>query len=255
MPARTELDAVYGEAYFHSERSAEVGYADYAADRDAITRTADRRLAALERHAPLRGRLLDVGCALGFFMLAAQQRGWQVEGCDISAHAAAFAREELGLPARAGTLEEMAYEPSSFDAITMWDVIEHVIDPVAELRLAASLLRPGGVLALSTPDVGSLPARLARGRWMGYKLAEEHLTYFDRSTITRAVEMAGLDVVDIRTTGKDVSLAFAAERLALYAGPAARALGRALGAAGVAHRAVYLNPRDILCVTARRPRI
>lgn len=254
IPARAELEAVYGESYFRNQRHADVGYADYSADAALITRTAHRRLADLEHHALLKGRLLDVGCALGFFMAAARSRGWDVEGCDISGHAVSFARKELGLPARQGTLAEGGYASESFDAVTMWDVIEHVADPVTELRLAASLLAPGGVLAMTTPDAGSLPARLMRSRWMGYKLAEEHLYYFDRRTIVEALGAAGFEVVECRPVGKHISLGFFAERLSLYAGPAARMLGRALSAAKIADRSVYVNPGDILCVTARRPR-
>jgi len=149
-------------------------------------------------------------------------------------------------------LSESAYEPGSFDVITMWDVIEHVTDPVAELRLVYDLLRPGGLLMLSTPDVGSLVAKATGPRWMGYKLAEEHLYYFDEKTISLALEKAAFEVLETRPIGKDVSLEFFAKRLRLYAPPAASALAWGLDRVGLGRASVYVNPRDIMAVVARK---
>ena len=98
IPAPEELHAVYGEAYFRNARSEEMGYEDYEDDRFCIVRTAGRRLDQIERFETARGRLLDVGCALGFFLDTARRRGWEVEGLDISEHAVSYARDELGLP-------------------------------------------------------------------------------------------------------------------------------------------------------------
>lgn len=253
LPAPEDLHAVYGEAYFRNTRSEEMGYEDYEQDRYCIVKTAARRLETIEHHHPERGRLLDVGCALGFFADTARSRGWDAEGIDISGHAVEYATNELGLSARQGVLESAGYEPESFDVITMWDVIEHVTDPVAELRLVHRLLRPGGLLMLSTPDVGSRVAKTTGARWMGYKLAEEHLYYFDEKTIGLALDRAGFAVLEERPIGKDVSLDFFAKRLRLYAPPAASALAWGLDRAGLGRASIYVNPRDILSVVARKP--
>lgn len=252
FPEREELEAVYGEEYFKSTDSAVMGYDDYERDRYCILKTASRRLDEIERYTPARGRLLDVGCALGFFMEEAHRRGWQVEGVDISAHAVAYAREKLGLDARPGLLREAGFTPGSFDVLTLWDVIEHVPEPVAELEYCRELLRPGGIIVLSTPDAGSLVAKLTGARWMGFKLAEEHLYYFSRKTMALALEKAGFDVLDLTSIGKDVALDFFARRLSLYAPPLAKAVGKGVQMAGLERAAVYVNPRDILCVVARR---
>ncbi|MGE5594724.1 MAG: class I SAM-dependent methyltransferase [Hyphomicrobiales bacterium] len=253
MPRLEDLHAVYGEAYFRNARSEETGYEDYEQDRYCIVKTARRRLDTIERYRRPPGRLLDVGCALGFFADTARKRGWDAEGIDISEHAVSYARTELGLPARQGVLRDAGYEPASFDVITMWDVIEHVTDPVAELRLVHGILRDEGLLVISTPDVGSPVARLTGSRWMGYKLALEHLYYFDRKTIRLALEKAGFEVLDIRPIGKDVSLEFFSKRLRLYAPPAASALGWTLDRAGLGRASIYANPQDILQVIARKP--
>jgi 2-polyprenyl-3-methyl-5-hydroxy-6-metoxy-1,4-benzoquinol methylase len=252
MPAPEELRAVYGEAYFRNARSDDLGYDDYEADRDCIARTAHRRLDIIEWHASHRGRLLDVGCALGFFVEAAAERGWRAEGVDISEHATAYAREQLGVEAHTGTIHETAYEPGTFDVITAWDVIEHVTDPVAELRYMRTLLREGGLLVLSTPDIGSFVARITRSRWMGFKLAEEHLVYFDRNTITLALAQGGFEVERVKPIGKDVSLEFFSRRLRLYAGPLAWLLEGGVRLLRLRRKSVYVNPRDILMVIARK---
>jgi SAM-dependent methyltransferase len=252
FPDPDELRRVYSEDYFKSHDSALMGYEDYERDRYCILKTAARRLDEIEKFSPTRGRILDVGCALGFFLEEARSRGWQVDGVDISEHAAQFANERLGIAARAGMLREAGYDPESFDVATMWDVIEHVTDPVGELAYTASLLRPGGLLVLSTPDVGSLVARVTGPRWMGFKLAEEHLYYFSRRTISLALEKAGFDVLELTSIGKDVALDFFARRLRLYVPPLAVAVGKTVEVLGLDRAAIYVNPRDILCAVARK---
>lgn len=89
-------------------------------------------------------------------------------------------------------------------------------------------------------------------RWMGFKLAEEHLYYFSKRTISLALEKAGFEVLEMTSIGKDVALDFFARRLSIYAGPAAKLLGKGIDVAGLDRAAVYVNPRDILCAVARR---
>lgn len=250
-PPEEELRAIYGETYFKNDESAVMGYDDYEQDRANILRTAARRLREIERRVPP-GRLLDVGCALGFFLDEARRRGWTVEGIDISAHAARYAREKLDLPARSGLLRDAGFAKESFDVITMWDVIEHVRDPVAELSLCRDLLRPGGLVVLSTPDAGSPVARVTGARWMGYKLAEEHLYYFSRKTMTFALEKAGFQTQEIAGIGKDIDLAFFAKRLSMYTPRLAGALSHTLQRLHLEAKTLYVNPRDIMRVVARR---
>lgn len=253
IPGPSELREVYSEEYFRNAHSHVSGYEDYASDRYCILKTAHRRLDLIERQVSVRGRLLDVGCALGFFLEAAMERGWQVEGIDISAHAADYATHHLGIDVRCGMLEEAGFPASSFDVLTAWDVVEHVPDPVEFLRTCHDLLRPGGLMVLTTPDVGSLVAKLTGPRWMGFKLAEEHLYYFSRQTLAVALRNAGFKPNLARPVGKDISLEFFAQRLQMYAPWLARPMGRAVWTVGLDRASVYVNPRDILLMVARRP--
>jgi SAM-dependent methyltransferase len=143
------------------------------------------------------GRLLDVGCATGDFLLAARERGWQPVGVELSAHAAAVARRR-GLDVRVGTLAEASFGPASFDAVTMLDVIEHLSDPLAELREVHRVLRPGGVLCVETPNWDSVYRRLLGRRWAALQ-PRLHLLYFDRRTAREILRRAGFDPVVGRT--------------------------------------------------------
>jgi 2-polyprenyl-3-methyl-5-hydroxy-6-metoxy-1,4-benzoquinol methylase len=252
FPAVEALQQLYSEDYFKSPNSELSGYDDYERDRYCILKTADRRLDVIERHNLRRGSLLDVGCALGFFVEAAQRRGWAAEGIDISAHAVQYAVDKLRVKARAGVLDQMNFEPDSFDVISMWDVVEHFTNPLAQLELCHTLLRKDGLIALSTPDVQSAVAKVTGARWMGYKLAEEHLYYFSRDTLCALLDKAGFDVLETQQIGKDVALEFFARRLRMYAPPLATVASTVIDKLGLGRASIYVNPRDIVFVVARR---
>lgn len=250
-PAAEELYALYGETYFHNDESGVVGYADYINDEANIRRTAQRRLKHLERYISP-GKLLDVGCATGFFIHEAQQRGWTVEGLDVSAFGVDYAKTHFQLTAHHGPLTALDLPAEAYDLVTMWDVIEHVPDPRAYVQHAAGLLRSGGVISLATPDVDSLPARLAGRRWVGYKLSEEHVYYFSVKTLSKMLDEAGFEVLNVRHIGKYVPLSLFRDRLGMYFPWLAKLIQAGEKALGLSEWAVYINPFDIVQVTARK---
>src|SRR5262245_22180597 len=111
-----------------------------------------RRCAAVHAAAGRPGVLLDVGCATGIFLDGMRRLGWQVQGVEPTESAAQYARSRLGLEVFGGRLEEAGFADASFDAITLWDVLEHVHEPRVVLNELARLLRPGGLLVLSLPN-------------------------------------------------------------------------------------------------------
>ena len=123
--------------------------------------SARRRLDLLEQLVS-RGQLLDVGAAAGFFVDEARKRGWDAAGIDVSEPMVEWGRRELDAPLERQLLADLA--GGAFDALTMWDYIEHALEPAADLRHARELLRPGGVLALSTGDAATLVARASGSR-------------------------------------------------------------------------------------------
>ena len=132
------------------------------------------------------GKLLDVGCYTGAFLRGAADAGWEVCGFELSAWAAGMAKAS-GFPnVYSGELREMPLAPASLDAATLWDVIEHLPAPAETLDDVARFLKPGGLLAISTHLIDSLPARLMGRRYPFFM--EMHVVHFSRRTMRRMLE-------------------------------------------------------------------
>lgn len=251
QPEPQELYALYGETYFHNDESGVVGYNDYIADEANIRKTVNKRFEIIEEYTD-KGRLLDVGCAMGFFIDEAHKRGWEVAGLDVSQFAAEYVKERFGHDAYNGSLLDFDFPEDSFDLVTMYDVIEHVPDPKAYVQAVAKIIKQGGIFELATPDIGSIPARLTGKSWIGYKLSEEHVYYFSVKTLTRLLDEAGFDVVNVRHVGKFVTLNLFLDRLGFYVPVLAKPLQALEKAFGLSKRSFYVNPRDIVAITARK---
>jgi 2-polyprenyl-3-methyl-5-hydroxy-6-metoxy-1,4-benzoquinol methylase len=252
-PRLTEagLAAMYGDdSYWRSESPKTMGYGDYRGAQELYLRTFKRRLGYALRGGPRAGRSLDVGCAAGFCMLACSELGFEAHGVELSAEIARHAQQALGFDTvHVGTLDSAPHPPGSFDLITMWDVVEHVVDPRALLARARELLKPDGLLVLETQDIDSAFARLLGPRWHHYK-HREHIYHFNPLTIRELLAAVGFEVQGLthRYGGKDVSFAFIAERAGRLH-PAASAVLAPL--ARFQSAAVYLNFMDEMVLTAR----
>jgi 2-polyprenyl-3-methyl-5-hydroxy-6-metoxy-1,4-benzoquinol methylase len=228
-----------------ANRVAELEIVDHEVE-DAESRWRDqvheRRADDVQRHIP-GGRLLDVGCASGEFLEVAAARGFTVEGLEPDPGTSAQARER-GLSVRRATLEDAGYEPASFDAVTLWHVIEHMGSPRQCLTAVRRLLRPGGVVAIETPAVDTVWFSLLRSRWR--QLIPDHYYFFSRATIAELLRAAGFEPVEVHKVGKPVSLRFAADRVRRV-NPAAGSVARRLvSALRAEERSLYLNPGDIM---------
>jgi len=165
-----------------------------------------KALEELARAAPGRA-LLDVGCAAGTFLDIARKKGWNTRGVELSRWASQMAREERKLDVVTGTLEQAAFPDASFDVVTMWDVLEHVPDPVSLLREARRILRPGGVLYVNTISYHSLlnlvahvahRASLGLVTWPLRRLfGLHHIYYFSRESLDYTIGAAGFSGVRV----------------------------------------------------------
>ncbi len=156
-------------------------------------------------------RVLDVGCATGYLGEVLKRRGCEVVGVEIDPSAAAKAADVLD-EVLVADLEQVdlrdSFPPASFDVIVFGDVLEHLRDPLRLLRSTVGLLRPGGSVVVSVPNVahGSVRLALLQGRWQYRDLGlldRTHVTFFTRSTILRLMSDAGLAVVDLWPTHAD----------------------------------------------------
>lgn len=252
QPSPADLPSLYDERYFSSADSGIKGYDCYEADRLNLLKTFRRRLRALTRHVAgsASRRLLDVGCALGYFLAVAAEAGWEVSGVEISEWAAREARRSLGLDVRQGSLDTVDFPAATFDLITMWDVLEHLPDPGRAVRRCHELLKAGGVLALTTPNPGGLLRRLTGRNWVEYKIPE-HLYFFNPATIAALLSRSGLRPLTTRSEGKYVSAAFLARRLA-EATPLLAPLRFLADRPWFQRLSLYVNATNTMLVIARK---
>jgi 2-polyprenyl-3-methyl-5-hydroxy-6-metoxy-1,4-benzoquinol methylase len=211
------------------------GYADgadptYVSQMPARIRTFARSLAGIERQFGRKGRLLDVGTAAGAMLVAARDAGWEAEGCEPNRWLAEWGAREYGVRIRSGTVFEQDYEPASFDVVTLWDVVEHAPSARGLIEHCRTLLKPGGLLIVNYPDIGSWIARVMKRQWLF--LTSVHLHYFDRRTITRLLNDSGFEVTVVRPHVQRLELDYILLRGAAISGglsTAARRLVRLSG--------------------------
>lgn len=147
------------------------------------------------------GKLLDVGCGDGRFLAQMRALGWQVMGVEPDAEAAAIARARFGVDVTCGSLEDAAFPDSTFDAITMKHVIEHVPYPVQTLEECRRILKPGGRLVVMTPNSESIGHRFFAEAWRGLE-PPRHLVLFSARTLQMCAMRAGLRIEEMRTTAR-----------------------------------------------------
>lgn len=165
-------------------------------------------LQLLQDLVPQHGRLLDVGCGIGIFLKMAQENNWHVTGIDISPFASRYAKEVFNLDVHEGSLTNLHFPPASFDVATMWDILEHLADPMTEIEEIGRILKKGGMLFLNTPNEESLLRVLAH---LLYKMSFGsfrypvrklyhiyHLYYFNSSTLTKMLENTGFKILSMK---------------------------------------------------------
>ena len=224
----------------------------YVAERGGRELTFQRHLEALERYtgAPQGRSLLDVGAYIGVFVEVATRAGWDAKGIEPSAWGVAQAQQR-GLRVLQGTQEAPALAGQQFDVLTMWDVIEHVADPLAELEQARRLLKPGGWLAVHTMDVDSVAARVLGPRWPW--LMDMHLTYFSKRTLADMLRKAGFEVVWVGTQGRFLRLGYLVSRLSAFNALSGKLATMVVKRLGLESMALPVNFGDLFTVYARRP--
>ena len=142
-----------------------------------------------------RGRLLDVGCATGTYLAEMRKLSWQVQGVEPHEQAAKYARQRLNLDVFTGDLLASQLPDNYFDAVTLWDVLEHTHDPLAVLGEVHRLLKPAGLVAFSVPDPTSREAKRFGSAWIGYD-TPRHLFLFGGTSLQRLIDEAGFEFLE-----------------------------------------------------------
>jgi SAM-dependent methyltransferase len=217
--------AYYTQGYFSGGHAD--GYADYLGAEPVLRREFARTVEFIRRFRPS-GRLLEVGCAYGFFLQEAK-RYFDVAGIELSADAADHCRRH-GLSVDTGVADEATLaRRGPFDAIVLLDVIEHLAEPQATLALLARHLNPGGIVVLTTGDFASAAARALKSAWR-LMTPPQHLWFFTPPSMQGLARRCGLEVASIDHPWKIVPLSLVAYHLGRMAGvhmklPAASRVG------------------------------
>jgi SAM-dependent methyltransferase len=184
------------------------------------SKTAVQQLTIVRRYLSP-GYLLDVGCASGLFLRCATDAGWNVIGVEPSKTLCNEATTTLAGRGEVicATLQNSGLHTSSFDAVTIWDVLEHVRDPIEFMNACGALLKPGGHLFVNVPNLDSLQARILGARWP--LLLPEHLNYFNRKSLKFCGECAKLTWLHFGRRRAYFSLKYVFYRLAQHQFPGA----------------------------------
>src|SRR5262245_24296929 len=212
LPPDFDPASIYTEAYFQGGQRD--GYADYEASGDELRHEFRRILAALRKHVAS-GKLIELGCALGFFLQEASS-SFATCGIEISDHAREVCKSK-GLDVERDATPEVLATRGPFDAAVMLDVLEHMQDPGAVLDHLHGAMRPGAQLLVTTGDYGSLLARAMGKRWR-LMTPPQHLWFFSPATVSALLARHGFRVHTVDHPWKLVPLALVVYQATRYLG-------------------------------------
>ena len=244
----------YSQAYYESEDQPEderQGYPSYRDSQATLSDSFRRKLAVVRTHVP-GGRLLDTGAAYGFFVKVAEP-WFEAQGIDISEYAARIAREEFQAHVVRGDVEAIDAPDSCFDAVVMWDIIEHIIRPMRALQEMRRVLKPGGFLFVSTDDAACWLPRLLGRHW--WALAPPlHLCHFSKQGLALACERAGLGAPAFQSDPREYTLTEVVKHFAVsYRSGTLRGLAGALARVGLDKRVLRVARPEQFIAVIRKP--
>ncbi|HWS65306.1 MAG TPA: class I SAM-dependent methyltransferase [Steroidobacteraceae bacterium] len=194
------------------------------------------------------GRILDIGCAAGTFLDV--MGNWERHGIEFPSKAGICAREKYGENVYLGALDDYPKQGASFDCITLFDVFDHMPNPIDALRKCNGLLRPGGLLVVKVHDIGCLFAKLSGSRFYAI-VPPAHLFYYDRRTLSNTLNKAGFDVIDVRHMAHILLLKTIPYRLARgNTGSVAHSVYKALAKSSLGDIPIKKNLHDLITIFA-----
>jgi SAM-dependent methyltransferase len=239
--ADDEINYVYDENYYEGR------YYNYLADKKVTQKNFTNRLKVIKKYCST-GKLLEIGCAYGFFLELANKY-FDVHGIDVAEAGVKYARDVIGLSnVKAGNYLAEYYPENSFDVISMFDTIEHLKLPNLFVEKAVKELKKGGLLCLTTGDIGSRMAQLQKKNWR-LIYPPEHQVYFSIYSMKYLLERSGLELVNVSHPGYNRSLAM---MLYLTIFKNNKIIGSSSLFKVLQKIPVYLNLYDIMFVIARK---
>ena len=251
-----KLHEIYKKEYFKNSafnvaKLTFYGYGKYLEEKDYIKATFNERLKIINKYSK-KGRLLDIGCAFGFFLEIARDDGWDVQGLEIIKYAYQYAINKLKLPVMNKTLEEAKFKSNSFDVVTLFDVIEHLPNPNATIKEARRILKQNGLIAITTPNIGSIPAKLLGRNWEEVKRVREHIYYFSENTLKKLLESNNFKLLKVESAGRFFSVKSAIERGKLVNKTIFTVLEKFSNILNLNGKRIYVDPHYKITVYARK---
>jgi SAM-dependent methyltransferase len=163
----------------------------------ALQRNAIDALERIERHStkpPAECRILDFGSGWGFFLAVAKERGWIPYGLEPLPASSVYARATFGLNIITDTLREETFAPDFFDAITSFQVFEHLPDPAEDLRHLYTMLRQDGILLIEVPNIETWTMRIMKSQHRHF--VQDHLNFFSVDSLSQLLFNSGFQVID-----------------------------------------------------------
>jgi spore maturation protein CgeB/2-polyprenyl-3-methyl-5-hydroxy-6-metoxy-1,4-benzoquinol methylase len=207
MPTNEYLDYFYNKVYYSKEHREKMGWdIDLGKVTVGIMNANENRMDLIEGYfdSNLRypkGKLLDIGCSSGNFLLEAKLRYWDVQGIEISDKAASYGRNNYGLDIQTGVLTRSCFGKESFDVVTAWDVLEHISNPKEFLLNVRNILKNDGLFFLSTPNISSTSSYFSGETWRHLD-PPLHVILYDHISIGVLLKMCGFQVLKI-SSGKE----------------------------------------------------
>ena len=207
-----EITILYSELYYKSWGIS--GDSENEVSKQMKIDTFLLRLEEIKKYTS-QGKVLDIGCATGFFLEAARSKGYDPYGIELSEYSSRMAKKKFGDTAVFnGKLEDCDFQAGMFDVITMFDLIEHVRIPSEILTHASRLLKPDGIIMITTPDNKSLSNKLMGRRWTHYK--KEHFYYFDFASLNYIAKQNNLTIALSEKSKKALNIDYLHTQLNVY---------------------------------------
>lgn len=249
-PIPGNLGAIYSEEYFKNTGVNDtMGYTDYDKDKEPMRPVFELYLDKLARLTSGK-KIFDVGAATGYFLDIAKEKGWETYGSEISEYGAAEAQKR-GHAMVYGDLSVLDELPS-VDAVTIWDVLEHVDRPREYLEAINRMTKEGGMLAINTVDRSSMWARIMGSHWH-LIIPPEHLYYYSPKNLEQLLNETGFEVIEVAKLGKKFSPAYIFKMLGNWQKlPAWNVLARMTDNGFFRIFSMPINLRDNIFVLARK---
>ncbi|MDD5577894.1 MAG: class I SAM-dependent methyltransferase [Methylobacter sp.] len=211
-----DAKSYYDESYFNGDRID--GYSNYINSKEVLLEHFRGDMASLGKYGAASGKVLEIGCAYGYFLEIAQEQFSEIYGLEICEEAVINCNQRGLTTVKQGMVSsDSLTDFPSVNTVVMLDVIEHVQNPREALQLAAGKLLPGGHLMLTTGDFSSLAARITGANWR-LMTPPQHLWYFTPTALRMLADSLGLDVIAVEHPFKKVPLGLVAFQFCRFAG-------------------------------------